>query len=113
MLDWKSNILSPVLVAVFLGAGTILYNKLEEKTIEYNKLVSNHPEVMDDLRNLRDVKDEMQKEYKYFRAKTNNRLIKLEKAPQTNLKPIYNKLSKDSLLINKVFSRLDYLRNLH
>ena len=113
MLDYKSNIISPLIVAIFLGVGTLLYNKLEEKTTEFEKLVKNHPEVLEDLKHLSSIGDEMQTEYRYFKSKTNKRLAKLESKPKTNLKPIYNELSKDSILINKAFLRLDFLKSLH
>jgi len=113
MLDWKSNIVSPLIVAIFLGGGTILYNKVEEKTTEFQLLVSNHPEVLEDLRNLRNVKDEMKKELRLFKAKTNRRINTLEQVPKANLNPIYNRLNLDSSRINKAFYRLDYLKSLH
>lgn len=113
MLDWKSNILSPVLVAIFLGAGTIFYNKIEEKTTEFETLVNNHPEVLEDLKNLSNIGDEMQREYRYFKAKTNRRLNTLENKPNANLNPIYVRLNSDSSKINKAFKRLDYLKSLH
>ena len=55
----------------------------------------------------------MQTEYRYFKSKTNKRLAKLENKPKTNLKPIYTTLSNDSILINKAFLRLDFLKSLH
>jgi hypothetical protein len=113
MLDWKSNILSPVLVAVFLGVGTLLYNKLEQKTTEFETLVNKHPEVLEDLNNLSSIKDDMQKEYKYFKAKTNKRLGKLENKPAISLTPIYKRLSIDSSNVEIAFKRLDFLKSLH
>ena len=113
MLDWKSNILSPVIVAVLLSIIYWSYDKLEEKTNKFNELVEKHPEIIKDLEEVDRVKNEMQTEYRAFKAKTNFRLTELESKSDVNLKPIKRRLKTDSSDIKIIYDRLNYLKNLH
>lgn len=121
MLDFKNNIISPIIVSISLGVMYWAYDKVNEKTNEYQKLVETHPEILQDLQELKEVKGELTNEYKVFKAKTNVRLKDLEakqdgvfvkEFPQL-MSEIRRVSKRDSLYKDKVEGELNYLRSLH
>jgi hypothetical protein len=121
MLDWKTNIISPVIVAICLSVIYWSYDKVNERMTEYENLIELHPEILKDLKDLKGIKEGLVQEYRGFKAKTNLRLKDVE-AKQDGV--IVNELStmrkdfilsqrRDSSKFEKVFSRLDYLKDLH
>lgn len=112
-LDLKNGVIAPVITALVLGIGTKAYLHLEEKMDKLNLVIEKHPELLETLEDLHNVKDEMQKEYKVFRVKTEYRLNEIESQDGVNLKPIENRLLKDSVNIKRIESRLNYLKSLH
>ena len=120
-MDWKSNILSPVIVAICLSVIYWSYDKANERITEYEDLIELHPEILKDLKALKQVKEELIQEYRGFKAKTNARLKDVEGKQDVIITKELNRINsirknqrrEDSLLFNKAFKRLDYLKNLH
>jgi methylphosphotriester-DNA--protein-cysteine methyltransferase len=112
-IDLKNGVFAPVLTALLLGVGGKMYYNVEEKLDQINELIEKHPELEETLHDLHNVKVEMQKEYRGFKAKTELRLKELEAQEKADLKPIKARLVKDSTELKRHEISIEFLKSWH
>jgi hypothetical protein len=81
MLNFKeiaTKTATTLITGLIIGGGTLAYNSISSKIDKFNSIMESHPNLIAELDELKDVREEMESEYKRFKVLSNNKSMKLD-----------------------------------
>ena len=76
--DVTIKVLTTLIAGIIIAVGSVAYNSINEKLETINKIMDDHPNLMNELEELKGVKVEMEAEYKRFKSNSYAKTNKLE-----------------------------------